>query len=155
MKKFGLLFSIVIALLGCDRQKVFEEFHTIPGHKWKNSEPANFNVSIDDTASPMDVMISVRNTGQYQFSNLYLFVTATSPDGSQVRDTTEITIADEHGKWLGNGSAAVYTLYYPFRENIRFPIRGIYRFRIEQAMWIRELEHISDIGLRIEKAASK
>jgi gliding motility-associated lipoprotein GldH len=155
MNKLGLFIIIFISLSGCDRQKVSEQFQSIPGHKWKSSEPVNFNISIEDTASPMNVMISVRNTGQYQYSNLYLFVTAISPDGSQVRDTTEITLADVHGKWLGKGSAAVYTLYYPFRENIRFPRKGIYRFRLEQAMWIRELEYISDIGLRIEKAGSK
>ncbi len=155
MRKLLLLITIVIIATGCDRQKVFEQFYSIPGHKWASKEPVVFNVNIDDTASSMNVMISIRNTGQYQFSNLYLFVTAFAPDGSQITDTTEIILADTHGKWLGKGSAAVYTLYHPFRENIRFSRRGIYRFRLEQAMWVKELEHISDVGLRIEKTGSK
>ena len=68
------------------------------------------------------------------------------------RDTVEIILADEHGKWQGKGAASVFTLYYPYQTNIRFPLRGIYTFDIEQAMWIKDLKHISDIGLRIEKA---
>jgi len=155
MKNFGLVTVIILASLSCDRQKVFEQYHPIPEHRWNNTEVVNFNVTITDTISAHNVQIAVRNTGQYEYSNLYLFVTAVSPDGSSVRDTTEIMLADEHGKWLGKGSAAVYTLYYPYRQNIRFPIRGIYRFTIEQAMWIRDLEHISDVGLRIEKAGRK
>jgi gliding motility-associated lipoprotein GldH len=94
----------------------------------------------------------VRNTGKYEYSNLYLFVTAHSPNGNLVRDTVEITLADERGKWLGRGAASVFTLFYPYKTNIRFPMRGIYTFDIEQAMWIRDLGNISDIGLRIEKA---
>jgi len=155
MKNIGLVTVIILACLSCDRQKVFEQYHPIPEHRWNNTEVVNFNVTISDTVSAHNVQIAVRNTGQYEYSNLYLFVSAISPDGSTVRDTTEIMLADDHGKWLGKGSAAVYTLYYPYRQNIRFPIRGIYRFSIEQAMWIRDLEHISDIGLRIEKAGRK
>ncbi|HEX2395390.1 MAG TPA: gliding motility lipoprotein GldH [Bacteroidales bacterium] len=155
MKNLCLAVLVFILVVSCDKEKVFEQFHSIPGHKWYSTDAVNFNVNIDDTISSHNVLIAIRNTGQYEFSNLYLFITAVSPDGSQVRDTTEIILADDHGKWLGKGSAAVYSLYHPFRENIRFPIKGIYQFNIEQAMWIKELEHISDVGLRIEKAARK
>lgn len=155
MKKTGLAVFMFVLVVSCDKQKVFEEFDSIPGHNWKSTDAINFNVNINDTVSSHNVLIAIRNTGQYEFSNLYLFVTATSPDGNQVRDTTEIILADDHGKWLGKGSSAIYSLYHPFRKNIRFPVKGIYRFNIEQAMWIKELEHISDVGLRIEKAGKK
>jgi gliding motility-associated lipoprotein GldH len=97
----------------------------------------------------------VRNTGEYEYSNLYLFVTTHSPSGLALRDTIEVVLADDRGKWLGKGAASVFTLYIPYRQNIRFPLRGIYQFDIEQAMWIEDLKHISDIGLRIEKVRSK
>lgn len=155
MKNFLPVAFLILSCLSCDKQKVFEQFHPIPGHQWYSSDVVNFNVNISDTVTSHNVLIAIRNTGQYGYSNLYLFVTAVSPDGSQVRDTTEIVLADEHGKWLGKGSAAVYTLYQPFRKNIRFPVRGIYQFTIEQAMWKKELKHISDVGLRIEKARQK
>lgn len=155
MMKFVISVLLMLLVLSCDRQKVFEQFRSIEDHKWSSTNIVNFNANISDTISSHNVLIAIRNTGQYEFSNLYLFVTAISPDGSQVRDTTEITLADEHGRWLGKGSAAVYTLYHPFRSNIKFPVKGIYQFNIEQAMWKKELKFISDIGLRIEKTGQR
>jgi gliding motility-associated lipoprotein GldH len=154
MKKAYLIIIIVMLSFSCDRQSVFEEFKPIEGQFWNSNDVMHFNVNINDTTESHNVYISVRNTGDYEYSNLYLFVTAHSPNGSQVRDTVEITLADERGKWLGKGAASIFTLYHPYRQNIRFPLRGIYIFDIEQAMWIKNLKHISHIGLRIEKSGA-
>jgi len=152
MKRACLIVLVVILSLSCDRQRVFEEFRPIQGQAWNSNDVLHFNVNINDTTTAHNVYISVRNTGEYEYSNIYLFITAHSPNDSQVRDTVEITLADEHGKWLGRGAASVFTLYHPYRHNIRFPFRGIYQFDLEQAMWIKNMKHISNIGLRIEKA---
>jgi gliding motility-associated lipoprotein GldH len=147
-----LLFSAMLLMLASCRKKTeFEEFVAIPD-AWNNSNLVHFNVNITDTITPQNVYISVRHSGKYEFSNLYLFVTAESPNGNIKRDTVEMVMADEHGKWQGKGAASVFTLYYPYRTNIRFPVAGIYTFTIEQAMWIRDLKNISNIGLMIEKA---
>lgn len=146
-----LIFPVVLILLSCGKEPVFEEFISLPD-TWNSNNILHFNVNITDTAQAHNVFISVRNSGKYEYSNLYLFVTADSPNGSTVRDTVEIVLANEHGKWLGKGAASVFTCYYPYKVNIRFPLRGIYTFNIEQAMWIRDLKNIRDIGVRIEKA---
>jgi len=147
-----LLFSAMLLMLASCRKKTeFEEFVAIPD-TWNNSNLVHFNVNITDTLTPQNVYISVRHSGKYEFSNLYLFVTAVSPNGNIKRDTVEMVMADEHGKWQGKGAASVFTLYYPYKTNIRFPVAGIYTFTIEQAMWIRDLKNISNIGLMIEKA---
>ncbi len=147
-----LLFSAMLLMLASCRKKTeFEEFVAIPD-AWNNSNLVHFNVNITDTITPQNVYISVRHSGKYEFSNLYLFVTAESPNGNIKRDTVEMVMADEHGKWQGKGAASVFTLYYPYKTNIRFPVAGIYTFTIEQAMWIRDLKNISNIGLMIEKA---
>ena len=155
MKKVGLTIFLVLLVLSCNHHEVYEQFTAIDGKTWNNADLIQFNVNIEDTVTAHDVLIAVRNTGQYEYSNLYLFITAVAPDGTQTRDTTEIILADEHGKWLGRGSASVYTFFHPFRQNIRFPQRGIYQFYIEQAMWINDLKHITDIGLRVQKADNK
>jgi len=150
MKNPLLIFTVAFMLLSCGKRPEFEEFISLP-ETWNSNNILHFNVNITDTIESKNVFISVRNTGKYEFSNLYLFVTANSPNGSVLRDTVEVVLADEHGKWLGKGAASVFTRYYPYKINIRFPVRGIYTFDIEQAMWIKDLKNISDIGLRIEK----
>jgi gliding motility-associated lipoprotein GldH len=147
-----LLFSALLLMLAsCRRKTEYEEFVAVP-EAWNNRSLVHFNVNITDTITPQNVFISVRHSGKYEFSNLYLFVTARSPNGSSKRDTLEIMLADEHGKWQGKGAASVFTVYYPYKTNIRFPITGIYTFTIEQAMWIKDLKNVNHIGLMIEKA---
>ncbi len=147
-----LLFSALLLMLASCRKKTeYEEFVAIPD-TWKSRNLVHFNVNITDTVSSQNVFISIRHSGKYEYSNLYLFVTARSPNGSTRRDTVEIQLADEHGKWQGKGAASVFTLYYPYKTNVRFPLTGIYTFTIEQAMWIRDLKNINNIGLMIEKA---
>ncbi len=143
---------IFIGVLSCDREKVYEDFVTIDQQKWNAAAPVRFNVNISDTANVHNIHLIIRNTAQYQFSNLYLFVTTQAPNGSILKDTTEIIMANEHGKWLGEGAGAAYTLEFPYKEKIKFPLKGIYLFQIEQAMWISDLMHISHIGLRIERS---
>jgi gliding motility-associated lipoprotein GldH len=154
-KKWYLIAGVCMIFASCDKQKVFEQYTPVQGKSWNSHDHMLFNVSITDTASPQNVYLLVRNTGQYEYSNLYLFVTTQGPGGNMVRDTVEIQLADTGGKWLGKGAATVYTLAYPYRTNVRFPDRGIYRFDIEQAMWIKELKHITHMGLRVEKASKK
>jgi gliding motility-associated lipoprotein GldH len=138
-------------LASCRKKTEYEEFVAVPD-VWNNRNLLHFNVNITDTVTSDNVFISVRHSGKYEFSNLYLFVTARSPNGSVKRDTVEIVLADAHGKWMGKGAASVFTRYYPYKTNIRFPVPGIYTFTIEQAMWIRDLKNISHIGMMIEKA---
>jgi gliding motility-associated lipoprotein GldH len=154
MKKFLLLLPVVLVLGSCHSNRIYEQFVSLPD-SWNSNNVLHFNVDITDTAQAYNVYIAVRNTGKYAYSNLYLFVTAHSPNGHSLRDTVEVTLADEHGKWLGKGAASVFTRYYPYKTNIRFPTSGIYTFDIEQAMWIRELKNINDIGFMIEKAESR
>ena len=155
MKRISLIVGLVILWVSCDKPSVFEEFVSINGQSWNSNNILHFNVSMEDSAQAYNVLLCVRNNGKYEFSNLFLFVTTHSPDGSFLRDTVEITLADEQGKWLGKGAASMFTLYHPYRQNIRFPLPGIYTFDIEQAMWIKDLKNISDIGLRIEKSAER
>jgi gliding motility-associated lipoprotein GldH len=148
----SVLFSVLLLIMAsCGKKTEYEEFVAVPD-TWNNRNLVHFNVNITDTVTPENVYISVRHSGKYEFSNLYLFVTAESPNGSIKRDTTEIILADDHGKWQGKGAASVFTVYYPYKTNIRFPVTGIYTFTIEQAMWIRDLKNVSNIGLMVEKA---
>jgi gliding motility-associated lipoprotein GldH len=152
MKKFFFPVLLFIICSGCDRQRVYEQFNEIKDQEWRTNDIQHFNAGITDTSEIYNVLIGYRNTARYEYSNLYLFVTVHSPDGNMVRDTVEIMLADETGKWLGRGAASIFTGYHVYRQNIKFPVPGIYTVDIEQAMWKANLKNIIDIGLRIEKA---
>ncbi len=144
-------FLVMILLAACNQNRVFYRFTDIPGNKWNNKNIVHFDVPIADTANSHNVFLLIRNNANYKFSNIYLFVTITSPAGFSVKDTVELTLADEKGRWLGKGAANLFTSRHPYKMNIRFPYRGIYTFDIEQALRETELKHISSVGLQIDK----
>ena len=147
----GLLTIICLSLLSCDKNRVFDQNIKIPTSVWNKKNIIHFNVNISDTISSHNIYIILRNGNQYQYSNIFMFITTHAPNGVSVKDTFEITLADVRGKWLGRGIGSAMSNQVLYLRNIRFPFRGIYVFDIEQAMWNVELAHIIDVGLRVEK----
>ena len=124
----------------------------MPGNIWNKENIIQFKVNISDTVSSHNIYINLRNGSKYPYSNIFLFITTHAPNGVSVRDTFEITLADNRGKWLGKGIGNAFSNQVLYLKNVRFPYRGIYVFDIEQAMWNIKLAHIIDVGLRIEKS---
>lgn len=148
---FPAMLLVLLLTNACGDDKVFHKYAEIPGNTWNADHVIHFDVSITDTLHPHDVYLLVRNNANYRYSNLYLFVTTTSPMGFSVCDTVELVLADPKGKWVGKGAADIHTSRHPFKMNVRFPYRGIYSFDIRQALWDKDLKNISDIGLQIER----
>ncbi len=95
MKKTVFILALLFSLVSCKSDLYYEEFIKIPGETWNNGNILNFNLGISDTAAVYNIYITVRNINKYEFSNIFLFVTAHSPDNKIVRDTVEIRLADE------------------------------------------------------------
>lgn len=146
-----LLLALGGLLASCDRSVVFEDHETIPASGWPSTEKVAFEASINDTTSLHNMYIDVRNTTDYGYSNLYLFLDIEFPDGTLLRDTLECTLAENSGEWTGKGFGKIRSNRFLFRTDVWFPVAGDYYFSIEQAMRTDVLEGISDIGLRIDK----
>lgn len=142
---------LIASICSCDRNRVYEENISIPDHRWSRKNVLVFNVEISDTVNPHNIFVNIRNGGQYQYSNLFLFIRTVSPSGQWIRDTVECTLANEKGRWLGSGLGDIAALRVPYKINVRFPYQGLYTFEIEQAMRTEELKHLFDIGLRVER----
>ncbi len=157
MKKIipsGVLFSLLTVLLtvACNDNVVYERNERIPGNVWSRFHIPVFEVDITDTLNPHNLLINLRNTGEYPRSNLFLFISATSPGGAFTRDTLELVLAEPSGRWKGRGFGSVWQNRFFYRQNVRFPERGKYTFEVEQAMRIDDLPGIIDVGLRVERS---
>ncbi len=149
---FLLSIVFMVIVTACNPGVIYEQNRRIPGTVWDRNNIPVFGVSIEDTLGLHNLLINVRNTGEYPRSNLFLFISVTSPGGSFTRDTLELVLAEPSGKWKGRGFGSIWQNRFYYRRNVRFPERGIYVFEIEQAMRIEKLPGITDIGLRVEKA---
>lgn len=135
----------------CGNGVLFEENIRIDDATWKSSSPAKFEISVEDTVTGYDFYINVRNTGEYRFSNMYLFIGTVFPDGKTIRDTVECIMANPMGEWLGSGVGDLHEQSILFKRAVNFPMKGNYRFEFVQAMRQDPLPGIADVGLRIEQ----
>lgn len=151
LPKYFLLIIPACMLLSCDPSRVYDKFKDIENAKWNKNEHVKFDVQIDDTVSYNNVFINLRNSGDYRYSNIYLFISTIYPDRKISVDTVECILANEDGKWLGKGLGDIKDNQILFKKNVRFHQMGIYSFEFEQAMRTDDLEGVKSIGIRIEK----
>jgi len=151
MKDKLLLLSLLFLLCSCDPKHVFEENRHLEGGIWNTNQKMTFEVSITDTSTLYKIYINLRNGTDYPFSNLYLFLKTTFPDGNSSKDTIECILADYDGHWRGSGMGSVKFNRFVFQKRLHFPQKGTYHFEFEQAMRVNKLKGIQDIGLRIER----
>ena len=151
---FGSLFLVAIMLCSCEQNGVYDQSVEISESGWHEDSIAVFNdVIISDTITPFNFYINLRHSEDYRYSNFYLFLNTTLPNGNTSRDTIELVVADAGGKWYGNGFGHIKDNRVLVRESLVFPLKGNYQFSIEQAM--REddeiLEGVKSVGIRIDK----
>ncbi|MEI7980043.1 MAG: gliding motility lipoprotein GldH [Bacteroidota bacterium] len=152
-EKKSLLFFILfmMGVSACNPKRVFDENKIVENGNWNINNKLRFDVPIDDLLPRYNFYLYLRNAVEYPFSNLFVFITTTFPDGRLARDTVELTLAGYDGRWLGSGMGNVKYNQFLFQKDVVFKEKGKYRFEFEQAMRVNELKGIRDIGLRIEK----
>ena len=151
MKKIMLFLISLMVFSACDDNRVFEENVGIPDNVWNQSFVPKFEIDIQDTMSYHNFYINVRNADGYPFRNLFMFITSTTPNQAPIRDTFECILADEQGRWLGDGLGDIFDNQILVKKGVRFPKAGTYTFEIEQGMRMEDLPLIMDVGIRVEK----
>ena len=151
MKKSLLYIAILLIGFTSCGKGVYNERIVIPEAEWAQDNKVTFDLTVSDTISSYAFGIDVRHLENYRYSNLYVFMNTTMPNGNHTRDTIEITLAAPEGKWMGKSSGSMRDLRKVLMPDMRFPLAGHYHFEIEQAMREPVLKGISDVGLYIEK----
>lgn len=128
-----------------DKSIVFEGFKTVEKKGWSYKKPVEFAVELKAKEN-LDLAVVVRNTTDFNFSNLWLFVTSLSPSGVVVKDTVSCVLADDYGYWLGKGFSGLYLTEHLIKKQQTFE-KGEWVFSIEQGMREEAVEGIQEVGL--------
>jgi len=150
--KFVLFLSMVFVLYACNQESIYDEQIKINHSSWYKDEAARFDVIVSDTLQPYDFYLNIRNSTDYRYSNLYVFLITKFPNNNLTKDTIECILADREGRWLGKGWGAVKENTILLSERMRFPLKGKYEFMIQHAMRVDTLKGIRDVGIRIVKS---
>ena len=160
MKRILVLYCSVISLIllisSCQSEDVFyEKNHTIPEQVWNKNNVPSFTFEIVDTLAFYDFYFNLRTTSSYNYSNLYAFVDMESPNDLVYRDTVELPLADDLGKWYGKNSGSLVENSVLFFKNVNFDMKGTYRVFITHAMREDDLSEIVDVGLKVVEVEGK
>lgn len=153
MRRLALITGLIILLASCTDDRLFEQNTFIPHQRLEAREKIPFTFEIQDTTALYDIFTNIRITAAYPYSNVFLLVTATNPEGKVFKELVEFTLADVNGKWLGRGLGDIYDyrlLANRFKQmELKKP--GTYRFEFEQMMRIKELNGLAALGIRVVK----
>ncbi|HWC53579.1 MAG TPA: gliding motility lipoprotein GldH [Chitinophagaceae bacterium] len=145
-----VLTSCTLYLLSCTTVDLYEKDVAIPGHQWKSSFKPGFTFTIKDTTVPYQFFFVLRHTEKYNYTNIYvnLYIKAPGTD-STTKIQRSLLLADNNG-WLGSGMDDIYEHRIPLGEPQSLKA-GTYTFSLEQIMREDPLEHVLNVGLRLEK----
>lgn len=152
----SIVLLAVLLLTACDGTVYYSEYADTRESGWDVADSVCFDVPVDDTTHLFDLLVEVRNNVDYSYSNLFLFVNTTFPDGSLSRDTMELPLADPSGAWLGKHSGRYVDSRYRLRgQPMRFPMMGNYRFAITHGMRDNAVKGIAHLGFLVEYSNAK
>jgi len=149
-----MLFSfLALWLTACNKNKVFESNVTIPNMSWSMKEAVKFDFEIKSTQTAYNLFVNVRNTESYPYKNLWLFIRTKTPSGKVEVDSLDCKLADDTGKWLGDGAGEIWDNQIKFKQRVGFPETGKYTVEIQHGMRSEPLPAIMEVGLMVEKSA--
>lgn len=144
----------ILFFISCTTIDLFEKNVVIPGHRWAGSYKPEFTFTIKDTSSPYQIYFTFRHTEKYNYNNVWINI-YTQPPGDTVQVLQkELVLATADKGWLGAGMNDIYEHrieLIPTQENLYFRKPGDYKFIIEHIMREDPLDHVMNVGLRVEK----
>ena len=162
LKKVFFILILLLTVSSCDENLIMSETTHFENEQWNIESPAVFSINPPDSINDYNLFINLRNTGVYEYNNLYLISQIKFPHGKTVTDTLEYIMANPDGSFLGSGTRDVFENKLWLKEGVRFRESGKYELILRHAMrqngkvrGIENLKGVLDVGYSIEKQVVK
>ncbi|MBE7171391.1 MAG: gliding motility lipoprotein GldH [Williamsia sp.] len=150
--KNTVILTLVFLLSACTKIDVFEKSTSFKDHRWQSTEKPSVSFTISDTLSQYNLFVVIRHSDAYNFSNIWMNVFTQAPGDSTKKQLLNLQLADNKQGWLGSGMDDIFEQRIPITASpVRFGKPGEYKFSFEQIMREDPLEHVLNVGLRIER----
>ncbi len=147
-----ILYIAVVLLAACTitpapgNDNYFSSFATIDGGGWLYAEPVPMVVdTLRDSTATGTLVLSLRHGADYPYSNIWLEISKARRDSVVMRDTFDIILADDFGKWRGKGMGTSLQLTDTLRRSFRIA-RGD-TLMLRHIMRLDTLDGIERVGL--------
>ena len=150
MKRVSLFIFIISLLTACQPIEIFERTKFFAAHSWSSKDKPSFTFEITDTTALYSVMLVLRHTDAYSYNNIWIRLQTKSPQDS-ISVRREFTLATSSQGWLGSGMDDIFEHRIPFNSKPAPLKAGTYTFTLAQDMREDPLEHILNVGVRVQK----
>jgi gliding motility-associated lipoprotein GldH len=152
LKKFTIILFLATFSFSCIKIDLFEKEVKIPSQQWFYNDVPSFTFHISDTTSLYNLYIVLRHTDSYNYNNIWLRLGSKAPGDRMQFQNINLQLATDANGWDGAGTDDIFEV----RKNITagpvpFKKQGDYIFTIAQIMRENPLQHVLDVGLRVEK----
>lgn len=149
MKNFFIILLSAL-LASCAGQTVYSHYEPLPISGWEADSAMVFDFAIPDSTRNYDIVVNLRHTDSYPNQNFWLFAELYRDSMLLSSDTLNYYLADQRGRWLGNGFGSRHDMPMLYRRQMLFPFSGNYRLHLRHGMRTTLLQGVSDIGVTVE-----
>ncbi len=143
------LFALSILHTSCKED--ISQSVSINNNVWQINDTILLNAEISELNSYYNIFFNIAAEETFLTENLWLYVSTVSPSGNVANDTLQYFIFDKIGKPYGKKSGELIKNKFAYKSRIRFPEKGIYRFKICHGMRESDLPKIKTFGIDIAK----
>ncbi len=150
---YKIIFVCIIILftVSC-KDYIYENYKLFNKNNWNVKDVKKFEYSIKDTTAIYNIYIELENTKNYQYSNIFLFATITTPQNKIIIDTLQAFLFDFKGKAIGDKRGKdKYRNRFFYKRNVKFPAKGKYKVNLIHGMRDLDLKEITSIKFIVEK----
>lgn len=102
---------IVLCLVACTSgHNSYSAYATLPESGWPYTDTLTFIPMDIDSVVTGELMVGLRHSAAYPYSNLWLELTYHPDSVTAVRDTLCIELCDRFGRWYGTGLGASFQI---------------------------------------------
>ncbi len=148
---FFLLVPCILSLVACTTSDLYEKTVPLANHEWKSDYKPEFDFTITDSTSLYQPYFVIRHTEKYKYNNIWINLSFQLPGDTARTEMQEIILATNEKGWLGKGMDDIYEQRQVLTQR---PIRlraGNYKFKLENVMREDPLQHVLNVGIRVEK----
>jgi gliding motility-associated lipoprotein GldH len=152
LKKFIFIFFLTTSIISCAKIDLFEKQVALPSQQWFYKNVPAFTFNITDTSSFYNLYIILRHTDAYNYNNIWVQLGSKAPGDTMHFQNINLELATDANGWQGTGVDDIFEI----RKNITpgpvpFKKPGEYTFSVAQIMRENPLNHILNVGFRVEK----
>jgi len=147
---FCIVFTTSFIFFSCTTSDLYEKTMAIPAQQWETSFTPEFSFTIKDTSTLYQVYFVLRHTEKYNYNNIWINLYSQPPGDTLHKAPYELQLATNEKGWLATGMNDIYE----HRLKLTRPIQlntGEYKLKLENIMREDPLQHVLNVGIRVEK----